>query len=65
MSNDTETKTTKHMVYFTYTVVVDAETDEEAEDLAYEEFAKTLASGLSAGDFAISDAEDVSDWWMD
>lgn len=62
---DSDTKTTKYMVYFTYTIVVDSEDYETAEDLAHDEFAKTLAGGLSAGDFAISDAEDVSDWWRD
>lgn len=62
---DNETKNTKYMVYFTYTIVVDAETDEEAEDKSYDIFEKYLRDEANAGDFAISDAEDVSDWWTD
>lgn len=62
---DNETKNTKYMVYFTYTIVVDAETDESAEDKAYDIFEKYLRDEASAGDFAMSDAEDVSDWWTD
>lgn len=62
MSNDEESKTTKFMVYFTYTVVVDAEDYETAEDMAYTLFEKEMASGLHPSDFAVSDAEDVTDW---
>lgn len=64
MDNET-TETTKYMVYFTYTVVVDAESPESAEDKAYDIFEKSLRDELHPSDFAMSDAEDVSDWWTD
>lgn len=62
---DNETETTKYMVTFIYTVLVDAETDESAEDKAYDIFEKYLRDEASAGDFAMSDAEDISEWWND
>lgn len=60
----TETKKlNKYVFYFTYAVVVEAEEDDEqAEDLAHEEFTKQLRDGLESGDFAMSDAE-LCDWW--
>lgn len=67
MSNAEETKTTKYMVCFTYTIVVDAEDGDTAEDLAYADFEEQLGNngGLVAGDFAMSDAEDVTNWYTD
>jgi hypothetical protein len=45
----------KYYVTHSYTVTVEAENEEEAEDKGYEEFRNQLLNGLGAGDFAMHD----------
>lgn len=58
-----EEKKKHYYVSFTYTIAVEAEEYEDAEDNAHDEFAKMLRDGLHAGDFAMSDPEEVEEDW--
>lgn len=53
---------TKYIVNFIYTVMVDADGYEEAQDVAYDNFSQQLAD-LHASDFSVSDAEDATNWF--
>lgn len=46
-----------YLVSFTYTVSVEADNEEQADDLGYDEFRKQLPT-LGAGEFAQHDAEE-------
>lgn len=53
---------TCYTVSFTYTVTVETDGDDsDAQDLAYEDFASQLRSGLEAHHFFIGDAEESDD----
>lgn len=51
-------ETNKYIVTFCYSVIVEADDYDNAEDEAHNVFSAYLSAGLSAGDFAMSDVED-------
>jgi len=56
-----------YYVSFIYTVMVEADSTKDAEDKAHEAFEKMLydptSDGLRAGDFVMSDPEEVEYEW--